>query len=394
MSQSVVFISYSHRDEVEKDELVAHLGVLKHAGLIETWSDDQINAGSNWEGSILEAIKHARVAIMLITANFLNSEFILQAEVPQLLQRRQQEGLVIVPVLARACAWRAVDWLRELQVFPHTGVPVWSSGGSFVDENLSEIAEYIVSVVDVNALPPARGTQRARSYSSSSFETQPARSRSNSAIQTQPLRSRSNSASTMQTQPLRSRSNSAMSTQPLSGPGHSNTALQTQLASSNIDTTTKPSAPVRSVPVRPWRVLAVDDEPSWQKRLSRILREINCNVVIANSYDDAVNALRETSFDLITIDLNLDKSTSYADGLELMPRIRELLGTQLPVIVITGTGGLDEQRRAFKEYNVFDFIQKAKLDFEEFQDVVIEAIGSVQGSMGGHPRQDSGLLFS
>lgn len=366
MNQSIVFISYSHRDEVEKDELVAHLGVLKHAGLIETWSDDQINAGSNWEGSIVEAIKHARVAIMLITANFLNSEFILQSEVPQLLQRRQQEGLIIVPVLARACAWRAVDWLRQLQVFPHTGIPIWSNGGSFVDENLSEIAEYIVSVVDVNGLPPERSPRRARSYSSGVYETQPVRSRSSAVLPAQPVRTRSNTA--LQAQPVRN---------------YSNTALETQSP-----------APIRPTPAGPWRVLAVDDEPSWQKRLSRILREINCNVVTANSYDDAINALRETSFDLVTVDLNLDKSTSYADGLELMLRIRELLGTHLPVIVITGTGGLDEQRRAFKEYNVFDFIQKAKLDFEEFQDVVIEAIGSTQGLVQALPRQDTGFVFS
>ena len=314
MNQPTVFISYSHRDEVEKDELIAHLGVLKHAGLIDTWSDDCIDAGSDWQTSIQHAIDNARVAIMLVTANFLNSEFTLRAEVPQLLKRRQQEGLIVVPIISRACAWRAVPWLRELQVFPRNGIPVWSNGGNQVDENLSTIAEYILSLVHADANLQFRSPKVKRSRSSTT----------------------------------------------------------------TLGTIPPPTAPV-ACQARLWQVLSVDDEPSWQKRLVRILREVNCNVVTANSFEEAITALREMNFDLITVDLNLDKSTSYADGLELVPRIRELFGQQVPVIVITGTGGLDEQRRAFKEYNVFDFIQKAKLDFEEVQYVAIEAIGSAHG---------------
>jgi len=97
-------------------------------------------------------------------------------------------------------------------------------------------------------------------------------------------------------------------------------------------------------------------------------------VVIADSYDQAMDIITNFNFDLITIDLNLDKSTQYADGLELMPRIREMFGNHVPIIIITGTGGLEEQRRAFKDFNVFDFIPKARLDVEEFQNIVIEAV--------------------
>ena len=74
MAQSVVFISYSHKDEREKDKLLAHLGILRHAGLIGLWSDDQIGAGVDWEQKIREAMAQAQVAILLISANFLNSD--------------------------------------------------------------------------------------------------------------------------------------------------------------------------------------------------------------------------------------------------------------------------------------------------------------------------------
>src|SRR5688572_18583420 len=88
-----VFISYSHKDENEKEKLLSHLGVLRGAGLVALWNDDQITGGSDWETDINDAIHKAQVAVLLITANFLNSEFILSKEVPAFLQRRKNEGL-------------------------------------------------------------------------------------------------------------------------------------------------------------------------------------------------------------------------------------------------------------------------------------------------------------
>lgn len=131
-------------------------------------------------------------------------------------------------------------------------------------------------------------------------------------------------------------------------------------------------------PTRPYRVMVVDDEPSWQRRLKRILKEVSCSVIGASDYEQAEELLEQSQFDLITIDLNLDKSTQYADGLELVLRARELYGANLPIIIVTGTGNLEEQRRAFKDYGVFDFIQKAKLDLEEFQRIAVDALKQIE----------------
>ena len=147
MTQPVVFISYSHNDEQEKDKLLSHLGVLQTGGLVELWNDDRIGAGADWEQEIREAITQARVAILLITANFLTSNFILREEVPTLLKRRQSEGLVVFPVIAKACAWRKVDWLTKMNVRPKNGSPVWGDYGSHVDEDLAVIAEEVATII-------------------------------------------------------------------------------------------------------------------------------------------------------------------------------------------------------------------------------------------------------
>ena len=147
MSGATVFISYSHNDEKEKNTLLLHLGVLRGAGLIDLWSDDRIGGGAEWEIEIDEAMSRARIAILLISANFLNSEFILSKEVPVLLKHKEEQGLTVFPVIAKACAWKSFEWLRKLNVRPKNGVPIWDKHGLPDDEALTTIAYEIGEIV-------------------------------------------------------------------------------------------------------------------------------------------------------------------------------------------------------------------------------------------------------
>jgi hypothetical protein len=145
-----VFVSYSHQDEEEKEALLIHLRVLEHVGLINPWSDDRIRAGADWEAEICQAIDQANVAILLVTANFLTSDFILGKEIPRLLKRREREpgGLVVFPVIAKHCAWEKVKWLEQMQVRPKNKSPVWGDGGSHIDEDLAAIAEEVADICE------------------------------------------------------------------------------------------------------------------------------------------------------------------------------------------------------------------------------------------------------
>lgn len=147
MSQSVVFISYSHKDEAEKDRLMSHLKAVTSDSIC-VWSDAHLAGGHQWYEEISKAMEQAKVAVLLVTANFLNSEFIFEQEVHRLLERREKEGLVVVPVIAKACAWRKVSWLSSMNVMPETGRPVWSAGGEHVDEDLVAIAEEVAQAIE------------------------------------------------------------------------------------------------------------------------------------------------------------------------------------------------------------------------------------------------------
>jgi tetratricopeptide (TPR) repeat protein len=149
MTPATVFLSYSHKDEKEKDALLSHLRVLEHAGLsIDLWNDDRIGAGGDWEREINEAMERASVAILLTSHNFLTSPFILKKEVRPLLERRADEGLTVFPIIAKACAWKRVPWLTKMNLRPKNGTPVWQGEALDLDEKLAAITEEVADIVD------------------------------------------------------------------------------------------------------------------------------------------------------------------------------------------------------------------------------------------------------
>jgi tetratricopeptide (TPR) repeat protein len=140
MSGPTVFISYSHLDESWKDQLVRQLGVLEMEDAYVVWDDRKIDAGDGWRTEIAAAMERARVAVLLISADFLTSKFIRGTEVPRLLQRRAEEGLRIIPLIVRPCPWQGVEWLAEIQCRPKDGRPLSKGRKATAEEDLSNLA--------------------------------------------------------------------------------------------------------------------------------------------------------------------------------------------------------------------------------------------------------------
>jgi len=145
--QNTIFISYSHKDEFWKDQFMNHLNVLKKEGVFDVWDDRQISPGNDWYQEIQTAIDKARVAVLLISANFLNSEFITNEEVPALLNKRQVKGLTIIPVVISPCSWKFVKWLSKMNLMPTDGQPL--SQNSNQDEILVSIVEKIAETMGI-----------------------------------------------------------------------------------------------------------------------------------------------------------------------------------------------------------------------------------------------------
>jgi hypothetical protein len=93
-----VFISYSHQDKKWLERLQVHLRPLERNG-VDRWDDTRIKAGQDWMAEIKQALDSAKVAVLLISADFLASGFIHDDELPSLLAAAEGEGVRILPVI-------------------------------------------------------------------------------------------------------------------------------------------------------------------------------------------------------------------------------------------------------------------------------------------------------
>jgi hypothetical protein len=90
-----VFISYCHKDAEWLAKLKMFLRPLEDRGLVRVWDDTEIKPGAIWLDDIRNSLESARVAVFLITQNFLNSDFIREKELPVLLNKARDRGCLI-----------------------------------------------------------------------------------------------------------------------------------------------------------------------------------------------------------------------------------------------------------------------------------------------------------
>ena len=114
-SRTKVFISYSHKDTAWLDRLHVHLRPLEREGKIDRWDDTRIRTSQQWKEEIRKAITMAKVAVLLISADFLASDFIATDELPPLLAAAQLEGVRIMPVIAKPCRFSQTPSLSQFQ---------------------------------------------------------------------------------------------------------------------------------------------------------------------------------------------------------------------------------------------------------------------------------------
>jgi len=151
MARTQLFISYAHEDNRWRLRVVAQLGILARAKLIEIWDDRELEAGDDWLERINDGMSRARIALLLISAPFLNSDFIKTKEIPRLFRRHEADGMTIYPLLIRTCPWEEVRWLKGLQIRPEDGKAVADFRGNRIDRVLTEVAREIARMAKKRA---------------------------------------------------------------------------------------------------------------------------------------------------------------------------------------------------------------------------------------------------
>jgi len=123
MDKVKIFISYSHQDEYYRRELEKHLSVLKRNGDIDTWTDRKIVAGENWEGKISAELLNAKIILLLISPDFLASNYCYDIEMKTAIERHNNKKAIVVPIILRHCDWSDTPF-SSIQGLPINTIPI------------------------------------------------------------------------------------------------------------------------------------------------------------------------------------------------------------------------------------------------------------------------------
>ena len=112
-----LFYCYSHKDEGLREQLQSHLSLLKRQRIIEGWHDRRIGAGREWAGQIDENLKLANIILLLVSADFIASDYCYDVEMTWAMKQHDHGSARVVPIILRACDWVQAPF-GKLKRFP------------------------------------------------------------------------------------------------------------------------------------------------------------------------------------------------------------------------------------------------------------------------------------
>ncbi len=144
-----LFYSYAHEDEELRNQLDKHLRLLQRQGYLSAWYDRDIRAGDDWAKKIDTHLESAQIILLLISADFLASDYCYIVEMQRALERHSIGEARVIPIILRPVDWKQDPTLSSLQALPTDGKPVttWPSP-PYYDEAFEDIAQGIRQVVE------------------------------------------------------------------------------------------------------------------------------------------------------------------------------------------------------------------------------------------------------
>jgi hypothetical protein len=118
-----LFFSYSHKDEELRNELETHLALLKRQGVITSWHDRRISAGSDFNKNISSDLESSQIILLLVSAHFLASDYCYEKEMTRAIEKHEDGKAVVIPVILHPCDWHSAPF-GHLRATPTDGKPV------------------------------------------------------------------------------------------------------------------------------------------------------------------------------------------------------------------------------------------------------------------------------
>lgn len=155
-----VFISYSHKDGRWLDRLLVHLKPLERHGIIDPWSDTRIKPGEKWREEIQDSLLSSQVGIILVSADFLASDFIASNELPPLLLRAKQQECLIISIVVGRCLFSQIQALQQFQAANSPDKPLSAMTKDQSEGVLLTVAQRILGIASPGEHPDRKSNPR------------------------------------------------------------------------------------------------------------------------------------------------------------------------------------------------------------------------------------------
>lgn len=153
------FISYTHADSALKEQLVRHLAPLRREGLIDLWHDGMLRPGEHLDPTIQAALAASDVVILLISADFIASEYCYEQEMLRAFARQRRGTARVIPLILKPCQWKGVpigdgETLSEFVALPKDGKAVisWSDTDTAFDNAVGAIRDMLKTSTDFSSV--------------------------------------------------------------------------------------------------------------------------------------------------------------------------------------------------------------------------------------------------
>lgn len=135
-----VFYCYADDDLPLLEQLERHLSTLRQEEFISTWHRHKINGGSDWRVESYRHLNTASLILLLISPDFLASDYLYREELPRALKRHKDNKARVIPILLRSCNCEDAPF-EKLQMLPRNGTPL--NSGNDIDAGFTEIVKEI-----------------------------------------------------------------------------------------------------------------------------------------------------------------------------------------------------------------------------------------------------------